>query len=138
RTGGYTFVDGGVWANNPIMIALLEALASFEVSREQIRILSLGCGDGRYSVGGAKLTWGGMWQWRDIITAAMRLQSQNALGQAGLLIGPENLLRIDLPADFTAIDLDDWRAAVALLPRPAAAAVDAEGARIARMVLHSP
>ena len=38
RSGGYTFVDGGVWANNPVMIALIEALASFEVRREQIRI----------------------------------------------------------------------------------------------------
>src|SRR5207244_2324882 len=104
--------DGGVWANNPVMIALVEALASFDVSREQIRIFSLGCGDGLYSVGGTKRTWGGMWQWRDIITAAMRLQSQNALGQAGLLIGRENLLRIDLPPDFPAIDLDDWQMSV--------------------------
>ena len=49
RADGYTFVDGGVWANNPVMIALVEALASFDVSREQIRILSLGCGEGLYS-----------------------------------------------------------------------------------------
>src|SRR5262249_51355527 len=77
--GEYVFVDGGIWANNPVMIALVEALASFDVKREQIRILSIGCG-------GTKLTWGGLLQWRDIVNAAMRLQSQNALGQAGLLI----------------------------------------------------
>lgn len=138
RAGGYTFVDGGVWANNPVMIALVEALTSFDISREQIRILSLGCGDGLYSIGGTKLTWGGMWQWRDIMTAAMRLQSQNALGQAGLLIGRENLVRIDLPPDFPMIDLDDWRAAVDLLPSAAKSSVEAECARIADTLLRNP
>jgi uncharacterized protein len=138
RAGGYIFVDGGVWANNPVMIALVEALASFEVKREQIRILSLGCGEGLYSVGGTKVTWGGMVQWRDIISAAMRLQSQNAIGQAGLLIGPENLVRVDLPSNFTPIELDDWRAAADLLPQAAARSVDADGARIADILLHSP
>jgi hypothetical protein len=138
RAGRYTFVDGGVWANNPVMIALVEALASFDVTREQIRILSLGCGEGLYSVGGTKVTWGGMFQWRDIISAAMRLQSQNALGQAGLLIGPENLLRVDLPSDFPEIELDHWKAAVDLLPQAAARAVDADGTRMVSTVLQSP
>ena len=49
--------------------------------------------------------------------AAMRLQSQNALGQGGLLIGPENFIRVDLPAAFPEIGLDDWRAAVDPLPQ---------------------
>lgn len=65
-------MDGGVWANNPVMIALVEALASSDVSREQIRILSIGSGETAYSVGGRKLTRGGMLHWRDIIGAAMR------------------------------------------------------------------
>jgi uncharacterized protein len=135
RDGGYTFVDGGVWANNPVMIALTEALTSFDVARDRIRILSLGCGDNPYSVTGRKLSWGGMWHWRDILNGAMRLQSQNALGQAGLLIGPENLLRIDIPKEIPTIDLDDWRSAKALLPDPAAAAVHARGDRLAATFL---
>ena len=44
RDGGYTFVDGGIWANNPVMIALTEALTSFNVDRERLCILSIGCG----------------------------------------------------------------------------------------------
>ena len=47
--GGYTFVDGGVWANNPVMIALVDALTCFDVPRENVRILSLGCGEIRMS-----------------------------------------------------------------------------------------
>ena len=39
---GYTFVDGGLFANNPIMVALADALSCFSVPREHIRILSIG------------------------------------------------------------------------------------------------
>jgi len=135
RDGGYTFVDGGVWANNPVMIALVEALASFDVAREQIRILSIGCGETAYSVAGRKLTSGGMLHWRDIIGAAMRLQSQNAIGQAGLMIGPERLVRLDLPKDFSNIELDDWTRAVELLPPAAVVTIDAIGERVAGVFL---
>jgi patatin-like phospholipase/acyl hydrolase len=138
RDGGYTFVDGGVWANNPIMIALTEALTSFDIQRTQVRILSVGCGDDPYSVTGSKISRGGMWHWRDIINGAMRLQSQNALGQAGLLIGPEHLVRIDVPKDIPKIELDDWPSAVALLPGPASTAISVLGDRIASLFLSSP
>ena len=135
RDASYTFIDGGVWANNPIMIALTEALTSFKVTRDQIRILSLGCGDNPYSVTGAKVSKGGMWHWRDIINGAMRLQSQNALGQAGLLVGPERILRIDLPRTVPSIELDDWRSAVDLLPPQAAQSLTTVGDRVADMFL---
>ncbi len=138
RDAGYTFVDGGVWANNPVMIALTEALTSFSVERAQLQILSIGCGDNPYSVTGGKIARGGIWHWRDIINGAMRLQSQNALGQAGLLIGPERLIRIDLPKKIPKIELDNWRSAVAHLRAPAAAAVASAGDRIASMFLTEP
>jgi len=137
RDGGYTFVDGGVWANNPVMIALTEALTSFDVSREQVRILSIGCGDDPYRVSGSKVTSGGMLHWSDIIRAAMRLQSQNAIGQAGLLVGPEQFLRIDVPKQVPKIELDDWRAAVAALPVAAHGAVVENGDRIAELFLRA-
>lgn len=138
QDAGYNFVDGGVWANNPIMIALTEALTSFTVTRNQIRILSLGCGDSPYSVTGRKISRGGMWHWRDILNGVMRLQSQSALGQAGLLIGPEHLVRMDLPKETPRIELDDWRSAVFCLPAPAAAAVEASGDRVAAIFLGQP
>ena len=47
---GYTLVDGGVWANNPIMLAVIEALICFDLGRDQIDVFSLGCGDDRYVV----------------------------------------------------------------------------------------
>ena len=138
RDGGYTFVDGGVWANNPIMIALVEALTSFDVDRSRIKILSIGCGDAPYNVAGSKVALGGLLHWYDIFLGAMRLQSQNALGQAGLLIGRERLLRIDAPQDAATIKLDDWRRAVDLLPNAAEDAVRVHGEGVAAAFLNAP
>lgn len=138
RDGGYTFVDGGVWANNPIMIGLTEALTSFDVGRDQIRILSIGCGDDPYRVSGAKISLGGLLSWKDIIFAAMRLQSQNALGQARLLLGPEQVLRLDVPPAVPKIELDDWASAVAHLPAAAESVLETEAASVAEMFLTAP
>jgi hypothetical protein len=135
RDGGYTFVDGGIWANNPIMIGLTEALTSFDVAREQVRILSIGCGSDPYRVSGSKILKGGMLHWRDIMVAAMRLQSQSALGQVGLIVGPENLLRIDVAKTVPLIALDDWPSAVEILPAAAVEAVDRDGDRANEMFL---
>ncbi len=112
----HLLVDGGVWANNPIMIALVEALSAFEVAPENIRILSISCGRASYTVNGRRLAWGGNLFWRDIINAAMDLQSQNALGQAGLLIGPQNIVRVEPPEHVAKIGLDDWKTAVEQIP----------------------
>lgn len=138
RDGGYTFVDGGVWANNPVMIALVEALTSFDIDRSRIRILSIGCGNAPYRVAGRKVSFGGLLHWHDIFLGAMRLQSQNALGQAGLLIGRDQLMRIDAPEDAATIKLDDWRRSVDLLPDAAGAAVRADGDRVAAAFLRVP
>ena len=54
---GYVLVDGGVWANNPVMLAVIEALICFDITREQIDVLSLGCGDRSYSSRGADKSW---------------------------------------------------------------------------------
>lgn len=135
---GYTFVDGGVWANNPTMIALVDALSAFDVAREQIRVLSLGCGDDPYIVEGKKITLGGMWYWREIIFAAMRLQSLNAIGQAGLLIGADRLIRIDAPTNEHKLALDDWLRARAELPPAAMQALADRGAEIAEKFLAVP
>ena len=115
--GGYKFVDGGIWANNPTMIGLIEALSAFDVRREQIRILSLGCGNRQFKANRWKVKLGGVLAWADVIFAAMHLQSITALGQAGLLIGNDRVSRIDAPMTGRPIGLDDWsRATNELMP----------------------
>lgn len=45
---GHVFADGGIWANNPAMIGIVDALTCFDIDRTQIRLLSLGCGTDIY------------------------------------------------------------------------------------------
>ncbi len=118
RDNGYIFVDGGVWANNPCMIGLVEALSSFDIQRENVRILSIGCGESPYIVKNQMITKGGIWHWRKIIKGAMHLQSMNAIGQAGLLIGRNRVLRVDVPnnRNIKNMKLDDWKNSQKLLP----------------------
>jgi len=42
RLGSTRLIDGGVWANNPMLVAIAEARSMFGVSLDDIRILSLG------------------------------------------------------------------------------------------------
>ena len=69
---GYTLVDGGVWANNPVMLAVIEALTCFDIDRDRIDVLSLGCGDDPYVVSPLQSALGGVLTWYDLIFAAMR------------------------------------------------------------------
>ena len=113
-SGGYRYVDGGVWANCPVMIGVVDALACFDIEPGQIRILSLGCGREPYLVDD-KMALGGMWAWRKALFAAMDLQGQNAIGQARLLVGSANVVRLE-PKPARAIELDDWIRAKNELP----------------------
>ena len=137
QDGGYTFVDGGVWANNPIMVALVDALSCFDVLPERVRILSLGCGDDPYAVGHRKILLGGLLAWRDIIHAAMSLQSLNALGQAGLLSGADRIIRASPPSEDK-IQMDDWTRAVSELPLAAESTLDELGEVVSNTFLSQP
>ncbi|BAQ46750.1 patatin [Methylobacterium aquaticum] len=131
---GYVMVDGGLWSNNPTMNAVVDSLACFDIQRHQIRVLSLGCGETAFKVGANKMS-GGMIQWRGVIQAAMKAQSHNAIGQAGLLIGRERLTRIDAPESPKPIALDDYLRAKAELPHMARVLVEGAGREIHRNFL---
>lgn len=86
-----------------------------------------------------QLRLGGSWHWRELILAAMHLQSQNALGQAGLLIGRDQLIRLNgASASNKPIDLDDYDRAVTELPPVAARLVEASGALVKDRFLFAP
>jgi patatin-like phospholipase/acyl hydrolase len=127
-SGGYRFVDGGLWANNPVMIGIVDALACFDITPPQIQVLSIGCGREPVTVGGY-MAIGGLIAWRNAIYAAMDLQSQNALGQARLLLGADRVTRLE-PSVTRPIALDDWRRASAELPREAERAVETASAAL--------
>lgn len=134
---GYIMVDGGLWANNPIMNAVTDALTCFDVDRRQVKVLSLGCGETSFKVDPARAV-GGMFQWKDAIRAAMRAQSLNALGQSYLLLGKDNVVRMDAPETPTPIALDNHGRAVAELPSMARALAESSGHHVEALFLSSP
>ena len=133
-TGGYRLIDGGVWANNPLMLAIVEAMICYDVPRERIKVLSIGCGDDPYYVT-RRMVGGGLWQWRYVIGAAMRAQSLAATNQARLLLGPRNVVRIDPSLSGGPIQLDDYRRAVNELLPAVSGAVAAHRDRVQEIFL---
>jgi hypothetical protein len=135
KEGGYTFVDGGVWANNPTMVGLVDALSCYDIDRNQVRVLSLGCGQDIH-----RMSWwqriGGFWHWRKhFASSVMRAQSHNALGQASLLIGRDHLIRLDAPDVEKRIAMDDVSRAIKEMPPVARSLTEGAGHRIAALFL---
>lgn len=99
-------VDGGVWANNPMMIGIVEAVSMLNIPLNAISVFSLGTTDeikGRPT----NLDRGGLWQWKTAaIDVVMRGQSIGAVTQAMHLLGRERVLRLDpkVPNKLFALD----------------------------------
>jgi patatin-like phospholipase/acyl hydrolase len=99
-------VDGGVWANNPTIVGISEAVSLIKIPLQWISVLSLGTTDevkGRPRA----LDSGGLWQWKKQgIDVVLHGQSIGAFTQAQHLLGPDKVLRIDpkVPDGLFAID----------------------------------
>jgi hypothetical protein len=136
---GYVMIDGGIWANNPIMNALVDVLACYDVPRENIRILSLGTGEENFTIGeDARNGGAAKWAFLRTFKAAARAQSKNALGQSYLLVGKNNVLRIDAPESDRPIALDDVDRSLRELPAVARSLVEGSGHHAASMFLAEP
>ena len=135
---GHTFLDGGIWANNPTMAAAVEALSCFTTQPEHIRILSVGCGQKQFRATQGQVKNSGMVHWKNIIDVAMHFQSVTAVNQAGLLIGRDRVTRLDRPDGSRPIDLDDWKAAKELLPGEAREVVRSNASHLVETFLTEP
>jgi uncharacterized protein len=128
---GRIFIDGGVWANNPVMAALVDAVSAYDVAFEQIEIMSIGTGNAPFELQ-RKGVLGGLIAWKEAIKAAMFLTTDNATAQAKLLLGPDRCLRIEPEEADSSIDLDDYDRAFAALPDRARQHFEDRRAEIAR------
>ncbi|MCU1305052.1 MAG: putative Patatin-like phospholipase [Candidatus Sulfotelmatobacter sp.] len=88
-------IDGGVWANNPTMVALVESYGTLAVPLADTHILSIGTTDpvnSRHS----RLDASGMLGWsKAAIDVVMRGQTIAARNQARFLVGEHNYFRLD-------------------------------------------
>ena len=99
-------IDGGLWANNPTMIGIVEAMAVLDQPRSAISVLSLGTTDPIEERSGW-LNGGGLFAWRKAgVDACFRGQSHGVQGQARLLLGEDRAIRLDpaVPAGVFALD----------------------------------
>lgn len=92
-----TLVDGGIWGNNPVALAVVEAITLLGQDPANIDVLSLGCTDEPLDF---QAGWHTGWYWlRRAIFAAMHGQSRSALGMAMHLTGrdrgEDRVLRIN-------------------------------------------
>jgi len=113
-------VDGGVWANNPAVVGVAEAVSMFGQPLETIRVLSLGTtASPRTRM--RRLDNGGLLQWvrgPSVVNVLLTGQSVGAFTQVQHLIGPANAVRLDPPAPpglarLDAADARDLRAKAA-------------------------
>ena len=125
---GVPLIDGGVWANNPVAIAAVEAVGILGWGDQDLTILSLGC-----TTTALDLDWGrchslGILDWAKCITDVfMAAQSTSATGMAQHLVADrervvrinphvgKNRFALDGPKDFGSLKgLGDFEARKAL------------------------
>lgn len=104
QVGQYLLADGGLWANNPTIIAVIEALSKFRYPLDKIRVLSIGTGHSaqfftQSRAWGLTSGWGG----RKLVTYVLGLQSQASANMAKLLLGDRHL-RLDPEIESWTLD----------------------------------
>lgn len=93
-------IDGGVWANNPAMVGVAEAVSLFGQPLDAIRVLSLGTTVDN-KARRRRLDNGGIVQWArgpSVVNVLMTGQSVGAFTQVQHLVGSDRARRLDPPA----------------------------------------
>jgi patatin-like phospholipase/acyl hydrolase len=105
---GTRLIDGGVWANNPSMLGVVEAIDLLGADLSDIKVLSVGTTDSRKNRS-KTLNDGGILQWlrkKDVLEVMMRRQSVGVNGLVTHLLKEGRFHRIDtvVPDGIYALD----------------------------------
>lgn len=105
---GIPLIDGGVWANNPVAIAAVEAIGVLGWKASELRILSLGCTTTPFSIDWGRRHSLGKFGWATkVVDLFMTAQSVSATGMTQhLLPDRNNLVRISPTVGKNRFELD--------------------------------
>lgn len=101
-----SYFDGGVWANCPVMAAIVEAVCYLEVPLNRIDVLSIGTTSEPFTV--KMMAQAGIARWgKTLIELLMNAQVDSALLHAQQLVGEPRFLRINTMANPGMYSLDN-------------------------------
>jgi patatin-like phospholipase/acyl hydrolase len=103
----YLLADGGLWANSPALVAVLDAKKRLNTAFQDLRVLSIGTGKTNqfYPIKKYRQTrpwgWGFATRWGrgKFIEMLLNLQSENANNMLGLLLDKGQILRLNFESD---------------------------------------
>ncbi|MEW6067096.1 MAG: CBASS cGAMP-activated phospholipase [Nitrospirota bacterium] len=88
-------IDGGIWANNPTMVGIVEAVSMLGQALDSIKVLSLGTTD-EIKIRADKLDKGGFWQWKKAaLDVFLRAQNIGTFTQAQHLLSKDKVIRLN-------------------------------------------
>ena len=103
---GARLIDGGIWANNPAMVALTEAVGTLGLPLDAVRIFSVGTTTD-LPHRSRRLDRGGLIPWaRDAVDVLMRAQSDSATKQIRHFLGRDRVLRVNSTVPTGLVKLD--------------------------------
>lgn len=92
---GLPYLDGSLWARNPLALAVVEALGVLDWPRDEIEVLSLGCTSAHLNVSWKKrISLGASYWGAHIADVFMKAQSSSAIAMSHSLVGSSHVFRI--------------------------------------------
>ena len=109
KLDSYLLADGGLWANNPALAAVIDAQRRLGINKADIQVLTIGTGNSKTMYGtNTARKWGLVngWRHKELINFILTLQSQSAMNYLNLQLRSDQVKRINFETDLL-LPMDD-------------------------------